>query len=160
VATEIERKFLLRTDAWRRQVSHSQRMRQGYLSASEKGSARVRIAGDDAWLNIKSATIGIERLEYEYLIPLSDAEEMLDQLCGKQVDKTRHYVPADDLLWEIDEFHAESDGLVVAEIELPSTDAAWPQPEWLGAEVSGDKRYYNNELARHPYKEWSASGND
>ena len=154
MATEIERKFLLLNDGWRNDVSRSQRMCQGYLSGGERGSVRVRVAGEQAWLNIKSATIGVQRLEYEYPIPLGEAEEILQQLCGLQVDKTRHYIEQADLIWEIDEFHGENAGLIVAEIELPAVDSDYPRPDWLGEEVSTEVRYYNNELAKNPYKNW------
>ncbi len=151
---EIERKFLLKNDGWRRGVSHSVRMCQAYLGDAGRASVRVRIAGDEANLNIKSGTLAIERLEFEYPIPVADAAELLQLCLDHPVEKTRHYVPDGEHLWEIDEFEGANAGLVVAEIELRDPAEAHPQPAWLGREVSLDERYYNVYLARHPYREW------
>lgn len=155
---EIERKFLVIGDGWREDVSHSQPMAQGYLAGppAARCSVRVRIAGGAAFLNIKSATLGVERDEYEYAIPVVDAERMLATLAGKRVEKVRHHVEVDGHLFEVDEFGGENAGLVVAEIELERVDAEFPRPEWLGAEVSDLARYYNLNLAMHPYARWSA----
>ena len=121
---EIERKFLLKDERWRDEVTRATPMQQGYLAGNERASVRVRLEGAIARLNIKSATLGIERLEYEYEIPRADAEEMLARLCGgKRVEKTRHYVERDGLVWEIDEFAGDNAGLVVAELELDAADA-------------------------------------
>jgi adenylate cyclase len=115
----------------------------------------VRTSDDHAWLNIKTATIGTHRHEYEYEIPLADADEILANLCAKPlIEKIRHFVTDDGNLWEIDEFAGDNQGLIVAEIELKQTGQAFTQPAWLGAEVTGDLRYYNNNLAKHPYSEW------
>ncbi len=155
MAAEIERKFLVTDERWREQVERSEVMRQGYFGGTEKASLRVRLSGDRAWLNIKSATLGISRMEYEYAIPAEDAREMLDQLCRTPlIEKTRHYVRHGDHLWEIDEFYGDNAGLVVAELELESVDEHYEQPPWLGEEVSDDPRYYNVNLARHPYRRW------
>ena len=155
MAIEIEHKFLLASDNWREFVSHSVVYKQGYLSSQATSSIRVRISNQQAWLNIKSATIGTQRSEYEYEIPLSDAHEILDNLCLKPViEKTRHFVKYENHLWEIDEFEGENAGLIVAEIELNSVDETFAKPEWLGAEVTQDMRYYNNNLARKPYCQW------
>ncbi|MDP2100742.1 MAG: CYTH domain-containing protein [Methylobacter sp.] len=155
MAIEIEHKFLLANDDWRQQVSHSTAYRQGYLSSQPTSSIRVRTSGDHAWLNIKTATIGTHRYEYEYEIPLADADEILATLCAKPlIEKIRHFVTDDGNLWEIDEFEGDNQGLIVAEIELKQTGQAFTQPAWLGAEVTGDLRYYNNNLAKHPYSEW------
>ena len=157
---EIERKFLVKNDSWREQVSRSKRIRQGYLSSrvfdeSQKASVRVRIQGEQANLNIKSATLGMRRLEYEYPIPLAEAEELLDQLCSSpQIDKTRYFVDAGKHTWEIDEFYGDNAGLMVAEVELTSEDEDFEKPAWLGEEVTEDKRYYNVNLVAHPYKDW------
>ncbi|MDD3517432.1 MAG: CYTH domain-containing protein [Chromatiales bacterium] len=152
---EIERKFLVVSDTWRPQVSRSIPMRQGYLCGDAHSSVRVRIAGDEAHLNIKSATLGIERLEFEYPIPLDDARHMLDALArGALIEKTRHHVRHGDHLWEIDVFEGDNAGLVVAEIELEHEDEPFARPDWLGDEVSHDPRYYNNCLARHPFRDW------
>lgn len=155
MAREIERKFLLTDDRWRTAVTRSLNMRQGYVGSSPAVSIRVRVAGDEAWLNFKSATLGIARLEYEYPIPRADADEMLQAFCGERfLDKTRHLVPWDGHVWEIDEFHAANAGLIVAEIELEREDEDFTRPPWLGAEVSSDPRYYNVCLIDHPYSRW------
>lgn len=152
---EIERKFLLASDAWRAEVSSHCVMRQGYLGApGGKASIRVRLEGAVAKLNIKAAVIGSARAEYEYDIPVAQAREMLDTLCVGLVDKTRHYVEREGLTWEIDEFHGDNAGLVVAEVELESVDQSVPRPDWLGAEVTNDVRYYNQQLALKPYRSW------
>lgn len=155
---EIERKFLLASDAWRAQVSSRCVMRQGYLGApGGKASIRVRLEGDVAKLNIKAAVVGSARAEYEYDIPVAQAQEMLDTLCVGKVDKTRHYVKRDGLTWEIDEFHGDNAGLVVAEVELDTVDQTVPHPEWLGPEVTNEVRYYNQQLALKPYRTWHAA---
>jgi adenylate cyclase len=153
---EIERKFLLSDSTWRDQVVESRRMRQGYLVSDEHSSVRLRVVGEQAHLNIKSGTLGVSRLEYEYPLPLQDAEEMLDRLCsGPLVEKIRHIVPGDGVEWEIDEFLGENAGLVVAEVELEDESQQFNRPEWLGKEVSMDPRYYNSCLSRTPYSSWS-----
>lgn len=164
MGVEIERKFLLASDGWRSLVRHSERMAQGYLvnaaaiaAGQAKCSVRVRIAGDTAWLNIKSATLGIERHEFEYAIPLADAEHLLHELSDGVLEKIRHHVMLDGAHFEIDEFLGDNTGLVVAEVELPSVDAAYPRPDWLGAEVSEQTRYYNVNLIGRPYASWSAA---
>lgn len=155
MAIEIERKFLLQNENWRAYVSHSVIYKQGYLSSQATSSIRVRISDKQAWLNIKSATIGTQRAEYEYEIPLADANEILTNLCLKPViEKTRHFVTHENHLWEIDEFDGENSGLIVAEIELQSVDEFFVKPNWLGDEVTQDVRYYNNNLAREPYSQW------
>lgn len=157
MATEIERKFLVIGEAWRAQVSRSTRMLQGYLAGppAARCSVRLRIAGEDAWLNIKSAQGGIERDEYEYALPCTDARRMLDTFAGEIVAKRRHYVEIHGDVFEIDEFEGDNAGLVVAEIELDAPDAAFARPSWLGREVSHLPRYYNLNLAIHPYARWS-----
>lgn len=159
---EIERKFLLNGDDWRGAASHSERIAQGYLvgaralrDGSALASVRVRRIGERAWLNIKSARLGIERAEYEYPIPLADAEQMLATLCDGVLEKIRHHVVVDGVLFEVDEFFGDNTGLVVAEVELPTQDAAFPRPAWLGREVSHLARYYNVNLIAHPYGQWS-----
>ena len=155
MGTEIERKFLLQSDAWRAEVRDSVRLVQGYLARSECSAIRVRIKGETAELNIKQALDGIHRLEYEYPIPLADAREMLDQVALRPlIEKTRHHVVRAEHLWEIDEFDGENKGLILAEIELSSADEVFQRPRWLGEEVSHDKRYYNSNLIRLPFKQW------
>lgn len=155
MAVEIEHKFLLANADWRKHVSRSIKYRQGYLSSQPTSSIRVRTSDDHAWLNIKTATIGTHRHEYEYEIPLTDANEILNNLCRKPlIEKTRHFVTDDGNLWEIDEFEGDNQGLIVAEIELEETGQSFAKPLWLGQEVTGDLRYYNNNLAIRPYSEW------
>jgi len=160
MSIEIERKFLLANDDWRTQADNGVVMRQGYLNNvsfdnKQKSSVRVRIAGELANLNIKGATLGITRQEYEYAIPLSDAHELLGTLAdGPLIEKTRYHVQHEAHIWEIDVFTGDNQGLVVAEIELANEDEAFTRPSWLGEEVSADARYYNVCLVRHPYKNW------
>jgi adenylate cyclase len=155
MAIEVEHKFLLANEDWRQEIDHSEIFRQGYLSSQPTSSIRVRICEQKAWLNIKSATIGTHRLEYEYEIPVSDAEEILTHLCKKPlIEKVRHYVHQGNELWEIDEFEGANRGLIVAEIELDEIGRHFDKPRWVGEEVTHDLRYYNNNLAIHPYSEW------
>jgi adenylate cyclase len=151
---EIERKFLLRGDAWRAQAQRSLRMVQAYLGG-ERCSIRVRIEGDVAFLNLKSKDLGARRMEFEYPVPLADAEQMLAAFGGQQVAKTRHFVERGGHIWEIDEFSGDNAGLVVAEIELGAEDEAFERPDWVGDEVTMDPRYYNVNLARVPFREWA-----
>ena len=161
---EIERKFLLVDDSWRAAIEHSEPMAQGYLvgaqalrDGSARASVRARITGDQAWLNIKAATAGIARAEFEYVIPTSDARALLDTLCDGVLEKIRHHVRVDSVLFEIDEFLGQNQGLLVAEVELPAVDAAFPRPAWLGREVSALTRYYNVNLIGHPYQQWTSA---
>ncbi len=157
MAIEIERKFLLKNAAWRDSVSRSEYFAQGYLGGT-RSSVRIRVAGDSAWLNIKSKQLGTTRLEFEYLIPRADADHMLAELAdGPIISKTRHFVPLADHLFEIDEFDGDNAGLIVAEVELGSADEAFPHPDWLGEEVTSDTRYYNVNLVRSPYCHWKQS---
>jgi adenylate cyclase len=158
VATEIEHKFLVRDDRWRRQVERSVWMRQGYLTSDARCSVRVRVADGRGFLNLKSGTLGIQRSEYEYPIPLAEAEEILDTLCEKPLlEKTRHLLRYGEHLWEIDEFAGDNAGLIVAEVELNHLGEPFARPDWLGEEVSHDIRYYNSQLARYPYGRWSCA---
>jgi len=151
---EIERKFLVRGDAWRAGRSGTP-YRQGYLYADAGGSMRVRIAGERGWLTVKGRVEGATRLEYEYPIPVQDAAEMLERLCGGAlIEKMRYRVPHADLVWEVDEFAGENAGLVIAEVELVREDQPVVLPTWVGQEVTGDPRYYNTRLAVQPYNRW------
>lgn len=153
---EIERKFLISGDAWRDHVSQSRHMRQGYLSGDEgRASVRVRIEGDEAHLNIKAAVVGASRAEYDYLIPLAEGLEIFETLCAGRVKKTRHVVVHGGHAWEIDEFEGDNAGLIVAEIELTDAREPFARPDWLGAEVTQEKRYYNHSLSLHPYRQWA-----
>lgn len=154
---EIERKYLVVGDDYRRSGTPV-RIVQGYICSSPERVVRVRIKGDRAFLTIKDATVGFSRHEFEYQIPVADAEVMLQSICTQPViDKTRWIVPAGGYLWEVDEFHAENDGLVVAEIELECADEVFPLPAWVGKEVTGVERYYNACLFSHPYSAWTAT---
>ena len=152
---EIERKFLVTDDSWRGQ-GIAQPFRQGYLARGKGLTVRVRIAGDRALLTIKSGRKGITRDEYEYDIPVTDAEEMLDRLAdGAVIAKTRTFIEFRGKTWEVDEFHGLNEGLIVAEIELDDENEAFERPPWLGAEVSDDPRYLNSALSLSPYSTWS-----
>lgn len=155
MSIEIERKFLLKNDSWRQAVHEAQRLRQGYLNNETRCSVRVRVCADKGWLNIKSVTIGAQRQEFEYEIPVDEAHRMLDTLSLKPlIEKVRHLVTVGGHLWEIDEFEGENAGLIVAEIELDHPDEAFEKPDWAGEEVTHDPRYYNTSLSRHPFKDW------
>ncbi len=157
MATEIERKFLVVGDDWRAAVERSEVFRQGYIVTGEhhRGSVRVRISADRAWLNLKSATRGIERLEFEYPIPVEDASQILDTLCQSPIiEKTRHYVRHAGHIWEVDVFEGENKGLIVAEVELETADERLELPTWVGNEVTDDLRYYNACLVKHPFSTW------
>ena len=156
MATEIERKFLVISESWRSQVQRSEQFRQGYLSNNPNASVRVRIADEQATLNIKGMTIGVARPEFEYAIPLTDAHELLNQLCSPPlIEKTRHYVDYLGKIWEVDEFHGDNQGLIVAEVELNAVDEVFALPDWAGKDVSHEPRYYNVLLTQYPYRQWS-----
>lgn len=155
---EIERKFRVIGDAWRNSVARVRKLRQAYLSRGGPFSLRVRIDGSEAaTLTIKTAGKGIERHEYEYAIPVPDALELMERREGALIVKTRHLVPAGGLTWEIDVFEGDNAGLVIAEVELPAADTFVARPDWLGAEITNDRRFYNADLARTPYRLWSES---
>ncbi|MBD1864572.1 MULTISPECIES: CYTH domain-containing protein [Trichocoleus] len=162
MATEIERKFLVKPEEWQQfqqrsdpTLLSSTRYRQGYISSSVSKTVRIRVAGDRGFITIKGPTVGYSRSEFEYSIPLADAEAMLDQLCEPPlIEKTRHRVAWDNLVWEVDEFAGENQGLMVAEVELSDTNQAITLPDWVGEEVSDDPRYFNASLAKHPYSRW------
>jgi adenylate cyclase len=151
---EIERKFLVKGEAWKQQ-GRSELLRQGYLSSHPERTVRVRIEGDKAVMTIKSKSVGASRGEWEYPLPMADAVEFLDQLCEQPIiEKVRHRIDFGGFTWEVDEFLGVNAGLVVAEIELPSEDQQFDQPEWVGEEVTQDKRYFNSNLVKHPYRDW------
>lgn len=154
MALEIERKFLVVNQDWKDNLTGT-RLRQGYLSTDPERTVRVRVAGEHAWLTIKGGTRGITRAEFEYAIPLEDANALLDELCLRAlIDKTRYLVTHAGMRWDVDEFHGENAGLVIAEIELSDEQQAFERPGWLGKEVSDDPRYFNSNLARKPYARW------
>lgn len=153
MGVEIERKFLLAGDGWR-SLGDAVSMRQGYLSSDKARVVRVRVEGEQAYLTIKGKSVGATRGEWEYPIPLADARELL-ALCEQPlVEKTRRRIDFRGHTWEVDEFFGVNAGLVVAEIELPSEQASFDKPDWVGAEVTDDPRYYNSSLVKRPYTSW------
>ncbi|NJL85977.1 MAG: CYTH domain-containing protein [Leptolyngbyaceae cyanobacterium SM1_1_3] len=152
---EIERKFLVKGDRWR-PLGTGELYRQGYLTAAKDGcTVRVRVAGDRGYLTVKGKTVGNQRSEFEYQIPVAEAEEMLNTLCRQpQIEKTRYKIPLGSLVWEVDEFAGENAGLIVAEVELSDPEQAIDLPEWIDQEVSTDPRYFNAYLAQVPFQRW------
>ncbi len=154
MAKEIERKFLVTGDAWRKSTTGSI-YRQGYLCRTPERTVRVRLAADRGFVTIKGITTGAVRDEFEYEIPAADAETMLTDLCEKPlIEKTRYRVNHAGLTWEIDEFHGDNAGLIVAEVELQAADQQIEKPAWVGREVTDDPRYYNASLVKKPFKVW------
>ena len=155
---ETELKYLPKDDGWRSQATRHVHIKQGYFSRAEGYNVRVRIVdGKSAKLTIKSKKLasGISRYEFEYPIPLEDAETMMAEFCmGRVVEKTRHYVDFAGHCWEVDEFFGANEGLVVAEIELGSVNESFDKPAWVGEEVTADSRYANQRLAEAPYRDW------
>jgi len=155
MATEIERKFLVKGDEWR-SLARGVVYRQGYINTENGCTVRVRLVGTQGYLTLKSPTVGISRTEYEYNIPGEDAREMLETLCDRpQIEKTRYKIPRDGVIWEVDEFAGENQGLIMAEVELTDENQTVELPDWIGKEVSGDRRYFNSYLAQHPFSRWS-----
>lgn len=155
MAKEIERKFLVAHQAWRESVNTIHVYRQGYLSYDSERTVRVRATEVTGYLTIKGITEGLTRDEFEYEIPLADALALL-QLCERPaIEKKRYIVPNGAHVWEVDVFEGVNEGLVLAEIELGSEDEAFDKPNWLGNEVSGDRKYSNSALSLHPFKDWS-----
>ncbi len=152
MATEIERKFLVKNN-WR-PPGGGTRYLQGYLSVDPERNVRIRLAGEEAFLTIKGKTEGLSRPEFEYPIPADDARQLLKLCLPHIIEKTRYLVPHGGLTWEVDVFHGVNEGLCLAEIELESEDQPFSRPDWLAREVSGDKRYYNAWLSRHPFTGW------
>ena len=151
MAKEIERKFLVNNTSFIQQAISSTRIRQTYLSDNPDATVRLRIKDDSAFLTVKGRNKGVIRDEWEYPIPLTDAVEMAERLTGGfSIDKTRYIVDFEGWKWEIDCFHGRHDGLIVAEIEMPSADCCPPLPSFIGREVSGDPRYYNSVLSTTP----------
>jgi len=160
MAVEIERKFLLKDESWKKDaqgnVIDGLKFRQGYLK-TEGATVRVRLEGERAVLTIKGKTVGMSRSEYEYEIPFDDANEMLDQLCQKPlIEKTRYLRKEGELTWEIDIFEGENAGLYIAEVELSSESQQVLIPAWVGEEVTGDPKYYNSNLVSYPFSLWPA----
>lgn len=154
MATEIERKFLVRSDGWRG-LGVGVVYRQGFLSTVKERVVRVRVAGERGTLTIKGKNAGIVRSEYEYEIPLADAEELLSGLCEQPIiEKTRYSIRHQDHVWEVDEFVGANAGLIVAEVELNAAEQEFVKPDWVGEDVSDDDRYFNSNLIKHPYSQW------
>ena len=155
MALEIERKFLLKNDLWKKDAVSSSCISQGYLTAAGT-TVRVRLRDDAAYLTIKGKATGLTRSEFEYSIPTAEAREMLATLAlDPPVEKIRYIVPAGNgLFWEIDEYLGANAPLFTAELELPSEDTPFEKPQWLGEEISGDSRYTNRALSRRPYSLW------
>ena len=155
MAFEIERKFLVVGDAWRG-LAEPLRIRQGYVPTKDGTTVRVRVVGGEAFITLKDRAVGLVRHEFEYPIPVGDAETILDTMCGNLVEKNRYRIPAKEagLFWEVDEFFGDNAPLVTAEIELPDEKTIVDLPDWIGLEVTNDHRYKNNNLAVHPFSEW------
>lgn len=155
MAQEIERKFLVLSDQFK-QLAKGIHYHQGYIPTVNGMTVRIRIAGDSAFITMKDHAVGFTRHEFEYPIPVNDAHQMLELMCAKpQIEKYRYVIPTDEgLHWEVDEFLGDNEGLIIAEIEVPSEDTSFKLPSWVGEEVTGDKRYYNSHLCKNPYKNW------
>ena len=148
---------MVRSDAWK-DGAVGKLYRQGYISIQKGRTVRVRIAGDQGFLTIKAATGGLARAEFEYAIPLEDAQTLLEHHCLPHiVEKTRYRIEHADLVWEVDEFIGLNQGLVVAEVELSSPDQPIALPDWVGTEVTHDVRYLNSALSQRPYSQWTVS---
>jgi len=151
---EIERKFLLKNDNWISEITSQEIIKQGYLSTKKERTVRVRIFGKKGFLTIKGETVGMTRLEFEYEIPVQEANELL-QLCEKPlIEKERFIVLREELKWEIDIFKGENEGLKLAEVELEEESQAVDIPDWVGEEVTFDRRYFNSSLVKLPFKQW------
>lgn len=154
MGTEIERKFLVTDNAWR-SLASGVRYRQGYLNITKERTVRVRTIEDKGFLTIKGIATGTSRAEYEYEIPAADAEAMLNDLCEKPlIEKSRYKIDFEGFVWEVDAFFGENQGLIVAEVELEGEDQQFEKPGWIGEEVTGDPRYFNANLVRHPFSKW------
>ena len=152
---ETERKFLVMDDSWRSQAEGT-RYRQGYLNSDKERIVRVRTIKDKGFLAVKGMTKEGTRTEYEYQVPISDAETLLDEICEKPlIEKDRYRITIGGVIWEVDEFFGENKGLIVAEVELDNKAQVLDKPAWIGAEVTEDPRYYNSNLIKHPYSKWS-----
>lgn len=150
---EIERKFLVKNDAWRSGAT-GEAYCQGYLSQYPNPTIRVRTQGRKAFLTIKGKPSGIIRPEFEYEIPFEEAQELQKLYITPLIKKTRYKIPHEGMTWEVDEFHGENEGLIVAEIELDHPEASITPPPWIGEEVTHDPRYANSSLATNPLRKW------
>ncbi|QOY51069.1 CYTH domain-containing protein [Candidatus Sulfurimonas baltica] len=154
---EIERKFLIDIDKVEN-LQNGYEIKQGYIQTKDKTTVRVRVRGDEAFITIKGKNVGASRVEFEYSIPLDDANEMLEKLCLKPfIDKKRYLVEHKNHTWEIDVFYNENEGLIVAEVELEDENESVELPEWVVKEVTGDARYYNSNLLENPFSKWKTN---
>ncbi|MBD2387051.1 CYTH domain-containing protein [Cylindrospermum sp. FACHB-282] len=154
MAKEIERKFLVKDDSWRN-LAEGKVYCQGYIPTQKGATVRVRIVGNQAYLTIKGPSVKYSRSEFEYPIPIADAEEMLDTLCSRPlIEKIRYRVEYGGLIWEIDEFDGVNKGLIIAEVELSDEQQQIELPIWIGEEVSDDPKYFNSNLVKHPFSQW------
>ena len=155
MGVEIERKFLLKNNDWRQGVDQGVRYEQGYFVTNSLCSVRVRTEGESANITIKSAGLDIQRSEYEYPIPISDAQNFLENMCiDGTIQKIRYIIKYENNIWEIDEFSGKNKGLIVAEIELSSREQSFVKPSWVGQEVSGKAQYMNSNLVKFPFCDW------
>src|SRR5687768_1484600 len=152
---EIERKFLVANDGWRVHADAGRRLRQAYLADTGRAVVRARVEGTGAVLTIKSATPGLSREEFEYAVPVADAEALIELRQGSVLEKTRFHVRHAGRRWEVDVYDGDNAGLTIAEIELESEAAAVELPAWIGREVTGERRFYASALAERPYSSWS-----
>lgn len=154
MAKEIERKFLVIGDDWRK-LATGTHYRQGYLNSAKERTVRIRTIDDKAFLTIKGLTVGVTRMEFEYPIPHADCVTMLEHLAEKPIiEKSRYKIKMGNLTWEVDEFYGVNEGLIVAEVELESEDQKYEKPHWIGEEISSDPRYFNSNLVANPYTTW------
>ncbi|MCR8922055.1 CYTH domain-containing protein [Dasania sp. GY-MA-18] len=159
MAKEIERKFLV-DSAKLCLPENGVIIKQGYIATASKTAVRIRVKGEQAFLTLKGENRGAVRSEFEYPIPMADAQAMLTELCQRPyIDKTRYEIPLGSHIWEVDIFHGDNQGLCVAEIELGAEDEVFAKPQWLSQEVTGDARYYNSSLVKQPYSLWPESNN-
>lgn len=155
MAVEIERKYLVKKDKWEQvDKGTGNRFSQGYILTDPEKTVRVRLTESEAFITIKGKTTGASRAEYEYTIPVQDAEELLSGFCSTVISKIRYKIQHEDHMWEVDEFSGDNAGLIIAEIELTSEGERFELPEWVGEEVTEDRRYYNSNLSLNPYKNW------
>ena len=156
MAVEIERKYLVHIEKWNRIDKGKKHFyRQGYLLTDPAKTIRVRVTGESGFITIKGKSVGASRQEYEYVIPKQDAIELLNQFCSSDVSKFRYIIPFAGKVWEVDEFLDANEGLIVAEIELSTENEKFETPEWISEEVTGIEKYYNSNLSKRPFKEWS-----
>ncbi|OYE06299.1 CYTH domain-containing protein [Nostoc sp. 'Peltigera membranacea cyanobiont' 232] len=154
MAKEIERKYLVRGDSWRG-LAEGSVYRQGYIATQDKTTVCIRIVGEKSYLTIKGPSIKYSRLEFEYPIPVKDAQEILETLCERPfIEKVRYKIEFGGLIWEIDEFDGVNKGLILAEVELNDENQQIELPNWIGQEVSDDSRYFNSNLVKHPFSQW------